>query len=1464
MNRICREPSGAATFWRLLLAACAAVLGLNVSIAANVTLKTSDANNTTSFTGSTNWNPVGVPTAGNAYFTGANTLRTTNSNTSGLSVNFGGDSLTVDAGGRILGKIGNNVGNSTAVVTNTVNNLILNGGQIVQAGTTADDVTLVVAGNISVNVASAIGATGVLTNGAAHFEKLEIVAPISGSAALQVSGPTVNGGNSAGVVRLSAANPYSGTITVSSATTDSINFFVGSTTNRMLQLNNLNALSNATLNLNDPQSNLVSFAAAANTGSFNVGALTGSSSQALVDTAGAAVTLSVGGNNSNSTYSGALTRSGNLVKVGSGTFTLSGTNTYTGNTTIAAGTLALSGNGSLSSSSPISIASAATFNVSGLASPFTLSSGQSISNSVGTVNGSVGTTAGAAIYPATMGVAGTLTFNGDLNMNAGGTTFFDLSASAASGNDQIAVGGNLMLSSSDTVHINALSGVLSTSDYVLFSVSSGTTMATTPVLVWDGTVPGNSLNYSLVQVGNNVVLRYSSTTAPSVTASVTPTSASRNQFMTVTATVTKGSSNIANVTVDLTQIGGLATAALVLNSAASTPPTYIYTNTFIVSADTALGDKSLTILVMDDSSPLPLTGTYTITPYTISTAAVTWDGGGVDDQWGSNPNWSSDIGPGLVGDSVTFAGNTRLTPDLNANYSVTGVTFDGSAGVFTLGTTTGSTLTNTGGIINNSASPQILNVPVVLGAAQAFNAAAGDLTLNEALNLGNNALSVSGTANTTIGGVVSGAGGVSKSGAGTLLLSRANTYGNNGASDTSVLGGTLAVGDDSALGTSRLNLSGGATVRSADSSARTITNALNFGGSAGANVTFDGTGNLKFTGSAANSSAKTLTVNNPQTEFSGVLSGNSARTVAGTGTLILSGANTYSQGTTINPGSTLQLGNGGASGSLSPNGVIALAGTLVFNRGDALVQGLDFSSAPITGAGSVIQTGPGTTTLNAANAYSGTTAIASGKLVISSAQTGTGAITVADGAKLGITVSGASQLSPTTLTLGSSAATTLEFDGVNSTNIAPVNAGALSVGGQVTVNINSGAFAASNSYPLIRWTGGGPLSASEFVLGNSSGLTATFSVSNSVLYLNVSGATNKQRIVKVYLQAGQSNSDGRALTNGLPVSLLRPQGDVPLYYYLADSGANGDGTLGSLTTLRPGISAFGNGRLFGPELTFGRTLADYYALSNGVSTNIVTVAIIKYARGDTSLVNDWVANGNSTTNGDGPELVVFQQVVNAGLVRLAAAYPGASIELDGMIWTQGEADVGGSSSAANYGKNLMRFINDVRLTYATNQPYGTNMPFFLSRISANQHYMDPADSSYANCLVLRAGQKAITTNLNVFMVDTDPAEFSTLTPYSLPGTHFDTQGEQSLGAAFGRSVIAALPSPKFQLPQKSGDAWTLQFTGVSGALHSVERASSVMGPWTVITNIVIDATGVANFDDPNPLNPAGFYRASRP
>ena len=111
------------------------------------------------------------------------------------------------------------------------------------------------------------------------------------------------------------------------------------------------------------------------------------------------------------------------------------------------------------------------------------------------------------------------------------------------------------------------------------------------------------------------------------------------------------------------------------------------------------------------------------------------------------------------------------------------------------------------------------------------------------------------------------------------------------------------------------------------------------------------------------------------------------------GTQILTGANSYSGGTTIVSG-TLQIGSGGTSGSIVGN--VADNGTLAFNRSD------DVSFAGVvSGSGALEQDGAGTLTLGGTNTYTGGTTVRSGTLSLMNARSaGTGTITLDDGTTL--------------------------------------------------------------------------------------------------------------------------------------------------------------------------------------------------------------------------------------------------------------------------------------------------------------------------------------------------------------------------------------------------------------------------------------------------------------------------------
>ncbi|WP_246089479.1 autotransporter-associated beta strand repeat-containing protein [Paraburkholderia guartelaensis] len=113
------------------------------------------------------------------------------------------------------------------------------------------------------------------------------------------------------------------------------------------------------------------------------------------------------------------------------------------------------------------------------------------------------------------------------------------------------------------------------------------------------------------------------------------------------------------------------------------------------------------------------------------------------------------------------------------------------------------------------------------------------------------------------------------------------------------------------------------------------------------------------------------------------IAGTAGLVKSGTGTLVLTGTNTYTGGTTISAG-TLQLGNGGTSGSIVGN--VTDNGTLAVNNSSVLVL-----PGVISGSGGVTQIGRGTTVVTGANTYTGGTTISAGRLQLGNGGT-TGSI----------------------------------------------------------------------------------------------------------------------------------------------------------------------------------------------------------------------------------------------------------------------------------------------------------------------------------------------------------------------------------------------------------------------------------------------------------------------------------------
>jgi autotransporter-associated beta strand protein len=314
---------------------------------AEVTLTGNDTSNSsiTSFNGNLGrWSNGSAPSAGNTYTNAAYLLRTPNS---GASHTFAGDSLTLSRSSSALGRL---LLKGPEACTVVADNLILGGG-LLDLGVGNGTITNTLAGGLTIQPGARnyINVSGSATAGTGG-ETLNVTAIVSGSGDAQIGGiagmaqlegltvPTAAASNSAGTVKLSSANPFTGRFIIAGSPVNS--------TRGGLQLAHLNAVEHATVELATANSGSVppiSFLASANTGPFRIGAIEGAATQPLQDTNGAAVSVEIGGNNASSTFTGGFAGPGNLIKTGSGVLSLTGSNNYSGNTTVSSGTLILSG-----------------------------------------------------------------------------------------------------------------------------------------------------------------------------------------------------------------------------------------------------------------------------------------------------------------------------------------------------------------------------------------------------------------------------------------------------------------------------------------------------------------------------------------------------------------------------------------------------------------------------------------------------------------------------------------------------------------------------------------------------------------------------------------------------------------------------------------------------------------------------------------------------------------------------------------------------------------------------------------------------------------------------------------------------------------------------------------------------------------------------------------------------------------
>lgn len=272
------------------------------------------------------------------------------------------------------------------------------------------------------------------------------------------------------------------------------------------------------------------------------------------------------------------------------------------------------------------------------------------------------------------------------------------------------------------------------------------------------------------------------------------------------------------------------------------------------------------------------------------------------------------------------------------------------------------------------------------------------------------------------------------------------------------------------------------------------------------------------------------------------ISGSGNVVQAGTGTTIFGDGMTYTGTTTILAG-TLQIGAGGAEGSIG-SGAIVNNGTLAINKSNA------FSLANgITGTGGLDQIGTGTTTLSGTNTYTGATNVNAGSLKAGAANAfaPSSAFTVASGATLDLASlnqtigslagAGAVTLGSATLTLGGNGASTSYSGAITGTGgaLVKVGAGTLFLSG-------------ANTYTGATTVSGGTLGVvgsitsnvtNSATLLNSGSITGT--VLNSGQFSNGFGRVHGDLTNSGNADIGSLGGgiDGRLINNGGSVSMGR-------------------------------------------------------------------------------------------------------------------------------------------------------------------------------------------------------------------------------------------------------------------------------------------------------------------------------------
>jgi outer membrane autotransporter protein len=430
----------------------------------------------------------------------------------------------------------------------------------------------------------------------------------------------------------------------------------------------------------------------------------------------------------------------------------------------------------------------------------------------------------------------------------------------------------------------------------------------------------------------------------------------------------------------------ILTMTILPDTAASSPSVWVITvpspniETF---SDLLVGPTPSSMLTVDG-------GTAILSAENTYSGGTTITDGTTVEVTNSNPGVSSSIGTGLLtlDNGILQAGANNLTFSNVVSLTSNGGTFDSNGNMLTwtgvisgegeltkLGpgtlilastnTYSGGTLVD-GGTLGIGANGALGSGGVTMQLGTTLQFEASGIALQNSIVLNANPTVDTGSNTDAISGVISGPGALSKIGSGTLILAGANTY----AGGTFLDQGALGVASNGALGAGSLAMQPGTTLQF-ESDGLTLPNAIVLN----ADPTID-------TGSNTDT-------------ISGVISGSGSLDKIGSGTLILTAANTYTGPTDVQAG-TLGL-RGSLASTVTVESGATLGGTgsiggLIANSGATIAPGVlaPYATFTVTGEasfapGSTFAVNIGSASQNDKLVSTGSTTLSGGTVAVNGA-----------------------------------------------------------------------------------------------------------------------------------------------------------------------------------------------------------------------------------------------------------------------------------------------------------------------------------------------------------------------------------------------------------------------------------------------------------------------------------------------